>query len=83
MFALLGTLLYFQTVTFEYTQDDAIVISDNMFTTKGVSGIPGLLSHDTFYGYFKDENKTRLVSGGRYRPLTPVMFAIEYEIAGL
>src|SRR5688572_6044396 len=53
-----------------------------MFTTKGVSGIPGLLSHDTFYGYFKTENKNRLVSGGRYRPLTPVMFAIEHEIAG-
>src|SRR5688500_392706 len=53
-----------------------------MFTTEGVSGIPGLLGHDTFYGYFKDENKTRLVSGGRYRPLTPIMFAIEREIAG-
>lgn len=83
LLALLAALLYFQTVTFDYTQDDAIVINENMFTTKGISGIPGLLGHDTFYGYFKDENKTRLVSGGRYRPLTPVMFAIEYEIAGL
>ena len=82
LLALLGALLYFQTVSFDYTQDDAIVISENMFTTKGVSGIPGLLGHDTFYGYFKDANKTRLVSGGRYRPLTPVMFAIEREIAG-
>lgn len=82
LLALLGTLLYFQTVSFEFTQDDAIVISDNMFTTKGVSGIGGILSHDTFYGYFKDENKTRLVSGGRYRPLTLIMFAIEREIAG-
>ncbi len=82
LLALLGTLLYFQTVSFEFTQDDAIVINDNMFTTQGVKGIGGLLSHDTFYGYFKDQNKTRLVSGGRYRPLTPVMFAIEREIAG-
>lgn len=80
--ALLGTILYFQTVGFDYTQDDAIVISDNMYTTKGVEGIGGLLSHDTFYGYFKDATKTRLVSGGRYRPLTPIMFAIEREIAG-
>ena len=82
IFALLGMLLYAQTTAFEYTQDDAIVISDNMFTTKGVAGIGGLLGYDTFYGYFKDENKTRLVSGGRYRPLTPIMFAIEREIAG-
>ncbi len=82
LFAILGALLYFQTVSFEYTQDDAIVINENMYTTKGVDGISGLLSHDTFYGYFKDESKTRLVSGGRYRPLTPIMFAIEYDIAG-
>lgn len=80
--ALLGTLLYIQTTGFEFTQDDAIVINDNMYTTEGIKGIGGLLSHDTFYGYFKDENKTRLVSGGRYRPLTPIMFAIEREIAG-
>lgn len=82
MVALLGTLLYFQTVGFDYTQDDAIVISENIFTKEGIKGIGGLLGHDTFFGYFKDENKTRLVSGGRYRPLTPIMFAIENEIAG-
>lgn len=80
--AVLGAILYFQTVAFEYTQDDAIVINDNMFTTQGVKGIKGLFSYDTFYGYFKDESKTRLVSGGRYRPLTPAMFAIEYDLAG-
>lgn len=79
---LIGALLYFQTVTFEYTQDDAIVITDNMFTTSGIKGIPGLFKYDTFYGYFKDQSKTRLVSGGRYRPLTPAMFAFEYDIAG-
>lgn len=82
LLAILGTILYLQTVSFDYTQDDAIVINDNMYTTKGVDGIGGLLSHDTFYGYFKDATKTRLVSGGRYRPLTPIMFAFEYDIAG-
>lgn len=80
--ALTGLLLYAQTVSFEYTQDDAIVIYENMFTTEGISGIPGLFGHDTFYGYFKDESKLRLVSGGRYRPLTPAMFAVEWAIAG-
>ena len=80
--AMLGTLLYLQTTSFDYTQDDAIVINENMFTTEGVKGLPGLFKYDTFYGYFKDHSKTRLVSGGRYRPLTPAMFAIEYAIAG-
>lgn len=75
-------LLYGNTLTHEYTQDDAIVIYDNMFTTKGFSGIPGILQYDTFYGFFKVEGKDKLVAGGRYRPLTLVMFAIEYALFG-
>ena len=80
--AILGTLLYLQTIAFDYTQDDAIVINENMYTTQGVKGIPGIFGHDTFFGYFKDEAKLRLVAGGRYRPLTPAMFAIEYAFVG-
>jgi tetratricopeptide (TPR) repeat protein len=75
-------LLYANTLSHDYTQDDAIVITDNMFTTQGISGIPGLLAYDTFYGFFKQEGKARLVAGGRYRPLTPVMFAVEWAIFG-
>ncbi len=77
-----GFILYANTLTHDYTQDDAIVIYDNMFTTKGISGIPGLLTKDTFFGFFKEEGKTKLVAGGRYRPLTPIMFAIEYQFFG-
>ncbi|MEM9549194.1 MAG: tetratricopeptide repeat protein, partial [Bacteroidota bacterium] len=75
-------LLYANTITHEYTQDDAIVIYDNMFTQKGFAGISGHLSNDTFYGFFKTEGKAKLVSGGRYRPLTPILFSIEYAIFG-
>ncbi len=75
-------LLYANTFSHDYTQDDAIVITDNMFTKEGIEGIPGLLKYDTFYGFFKKSGKDKLVAGGRYRPLTPVMFAVEYEIFG-
>lgn len=75
-------LLYANTLTHEYTQDDAIVIYDNMFTQKGVEGIADILKYDTFYGFFKEEGKAKLVSGGRYRPLTLVMFAVEKELFG-
>jgi len=75
-------LLYANTLTHDYTQDDAIVIYDNMFTTQGLQGIPGILQNDTFYGFFKEEGKAKLVSGGRYRPATLIMFAIEWEIFG-
>lgn len=78
----LGCLLYANTLGHDYTQDDAIVIYDNMYTTQGVKGIPGLLTRDTFFGFFKVEGKSRLVQGGRYRPLTPVMFALEWQLAG-
>ncbi len=77
-----AALLYANTLTHDYTQDDAIVIYDNMFTTDGISGIPGLLAKDTFYGFFKEEGKANLVSGGRYRPLTPVMFAVGWQLFG-
>jgi tetratricopeptide (TPR) repeat protein len=79
---LIGTLLYANTLTHEFTQDDAIVIYDNMYTTQGVSGLKGLFTKDTFFGFFKEEGKAKLVSGGRYRPLTPAMFALEYQLVG-
>ena len=79
---ILGFLLYANTFTHDYTQDDAIVIYENQFTTQGLAGIPGLLTNDTFFGFFKQEGKAKLVSGGRYRPLTPILFAIEYQFFG-
>lgn len=79
---LFSCLLYSNTLGHGYTQDDAIVIYDNMYTTEGVAGISGLLQKDTFFGFFKTEGKAKLVSGGRYRPFTPIMFAVGWEIFG-
>lgn len=75
-------LLYANTLTHGFVLDDAIVITDNMYTTKGVEGIPGILSKETFFGFFKVEGKETLVSGGRYRPMTLVLFAMVYQVAG-
>lgn len=77
-----GVLVYLNTLTHKFTQDDAIVIYDNMYTTKGIAGLNGLFTKDTFFGFFKEEGKAKLVSGGRYRPLTPAMFAFEYQLVG-
>ncbi len=78
----LACLLYINTLTHDYTLDDAIVIYDNEFTTKGFAGISDLFKHDTFRGFFKEEGKSNLVAGGRYRPLTPAMFAMEWGVFG-
>jgi protein O-mannosyl-transferase len=77
---LLSFVLYANTLRHDYTQDDAIVIYDNMFTTKGLKGIPGILKYDTFYGFFKEEGKASLVTGGRYRPFTLMMYALEVQL---
>lgn len=74
-------LLYANTLTHGFVLDDAIVITDNMFTQQGVKGIGGILSNDTFFGFFKVEGKETLVSGGRYRPMTLVLFAFLYQIS--
>jgi len=82
LLTILSFLLYANTITHDYTQDDAIVIYDNEFTTQGLAGIPSLLKYDTFRGFFKVDGKEKLVSGGRYRPLTPIMFAVEWQLFG-
>lgn len=79
---ILGFLLYANTLGHDYTQDDPLVITNNTFTTQGLDGVGGLLTKDTFYGFFGEAGKNQLVAGGRYRPFSLIMFAIEYEIFG-
>ncbi|NRA50744.1 MAG: glycosyltransferase family 39 protein, partial [Phaeodactylibacter sp.] len=78
----LSFLLYANTLGHDYALDDAIVIYENMFVKDGISGIPGILSKDTFYGFFKEEGKAALVAGGRYRPFSLILFAIEVQFFG-
>lgn len=79
---ILAAILYLNTVLHDFVLDDAIVLSKNEFVQKGISGIPDILSKDTFKGFFKKEGKDKLISGGRYRPLTLVVFAVLFEIFG-
>lgn len=78
----LAIFMYSGSLGHQFVQDDAIVITDNQFTQQGLSGIKGILTKDTFFGFFKVEGKDLLVSGGRYRPFTLVLFAILYEMVG-
>ena len=72
--------LYGNTLGHDFALDDAIVITDNEFTKKGFSGIWDQLTNDQFVGFYG--TKKELVSGGRYRPLSMVMFNIEYALFG-
>lgn len=60
-----------------YALDDFIVLVKNHFTQQGFAGIWNILSKDTFAG-MTDQNIS-VLTGGRYRPLSLVTFAIEQE----
>ncbi|NQY08447.1 MAG: DUF1736 domain-containing protein [Flavobacteriales bacterium] len=77
---LLGCLLYINTIPFDYTLDDKIVITHNEFTKQGFSGIPDIMAYDLFVGFYG--KKKDLVAGGRYRPLSVVSYAIEWQLFG-
>jgi protein O-mannosyl-transferase len=78
---MLGILLYAYTISFDFTLDDTLMITSNDLTTQGISGLSDIFSKDAFAGFFGEEKD--LVAGGRYRPLTHAMFAIEYELFGV
>jgi tetratricopeptide (TPR) repeat protein len=76
----LGFLLYSNTLTHGFVLDDKIVITENQFTKQGVSGIRDIFTHDSMTGFFGKDIK--LVAGGRYRPLSMAIHAIEWELFG-
>jgi len=78
---ILAFILYANTISHDYALDDAIVITENEFTKKGFGGFKDILSTELFTGFFG--KKKDLVVGGRYRPLSLITFAIEYELFGL
>ena len=79
---ILSVLIYINTLFFSYALDDGLFIMDNKITKKGFSGIKEIFSTDAFYGVYGEQVKV-LLPGGRYRPLSQVMFAIEYQLFGL
>lgn len=67
-------LLFAPTIGHGFVLDDLAVIENNKFVQEGFGGIPDLFS--TFYwkGFWND-------NAGLYRPLSMVMFAIEWAIS--
>jgi protein O-mannosyl-transferase len=78
----LAFLLYANTIPHQYALDDAVVITRNSYTKSGLAGIPKLLFQDSIAGFLQ-ERETFHVPGGRYRPLSLISFAVEYQLFGL
>jgi len=72
-------LLYLNTLNHSFTFDDSVVITGNKYTKQGIAGIKTLATKDLFYGIYGNALN---LEGGRWRPFTLVMFAIEYQFFG-
>jgi len=75
-------IVYGNSIMNDYALDDLVVDSQNDFVKKGVGGIKDIMTNDAFTGYLK-KSTNNIVAGGRYRPLSLVTFAIEYQFLGL
>jgi cytochrome c-type biogenesis protein CcmH/NrfG len=80
LLAAFASVLYAQTITFDYAADDGMVILGHSTVQKGFAGIPDLLTKDSFRGL--DEAQGRTETRRTYRPLSFVSFAIEYQFFG-
>lgn len=85
LLTLLAVGLYMPTVVldFGYALDDGLVIKENPYTTSGWGGIDELLTRDAYQWYYDQFGGQAELSGGRYRPLSIITFAIEYALFGL
>ncbi|MES2704215.1 MAG: tetratricopeptide repeat protein [Bacteroidota bacterium] len=79
---LLSFLFYCNTYKNEYALDDTIVIVKNEYVHQGFAGIKDILTKDAFDSYYKQFNSQNQLSGGRYRPLSIITFAIEQQLFG-
>ena len=79
---ILAFVLYVNTSKNEYALDDTIVIVKNEYVYEGFAGIKDILTKDAFDSYYKQFNSSNQLSGGRYRPLSIVTFAIEQQFFG-
>jgi tetratricopeptide (TPR) repeat protein len=79
---LIGFIFYSNSFLNEYALDDGIVIQKNEYVQEGFKGIKKILKTDAYDSFYKQMNAKQQLSGGRYRPLSIVTFAIEQQLFG-
>ncbi len=78
----IGFFIYGNSFKNEYALDDGIVIIKNEYVQQGLRGIPKILKTDSYDSFYKQMNAKQQLSGGRYRPLSVVTFAMEEQFFG-
>jgi hypothetical protein len=80
--ALLALVFYANTIQNQYALDDTAVIVQNEYVHQGLAGIPDILTNDVYASYYSRLGSSDQLSGGRYRPLSVVTFAVEQQLLG-
>ena len=75
-------ILFSNSIWNESALDDEIVLNKNQYVQNGIQGIGGILTHDAYSSYYDSMQANDQLSGGRYRPLSIVTFAIEESLFG-
>lgn len=78
----LSFFLYGNTINNGAALDDTMVILRNKYVLEGIKGIPDILTRDTYDSYYQQNASDNPLSGGRYRPLSVITFAIEQQFLG-
>lgn len=79
---LVAFCFYANSLSNQYALDDEAVITSNQYVQQGFAGIGKILTTDAYQSYYKTTNSNQHLSGGRYRPLSIVLFAIEHQLWG-
>ena len=72
--AVFAFALYAQSISYDYTLDDSMVIKENTVTQKGLAGIPEILTKYRLFGYHNG-----VLNAPEYRPASMILFAIEWQ----
>lgn len=78
----IGFVFYANSFFNEYALDDGIVIQKNDYVQQGLRGIPKILSTDAYESFYRQMGAKQQLSGGRFRPLSVVTFAVEQQFFG-
>ncbi|MBC7552501.1 MAG: tetratricopeptide repeat protein [Taibaiella sp.] len=82
--ALISLIFYANTVFNGWAFDDMMVIVQNEYVHQGFAGIPKILTGDAFESFTHSQNEeNNQLTGGRYRPLSMITFAIEQQLLGV
>ena len=81
--AIIGVIFYCNTFGNGFAFDDKIVITQNDYVQEGFSGIPKILGAESYESFSKQQKIGNPLTGGRYRPLSIVSFAIEQQFLGV